>query len=125
MVAWCGPSHEALHVPQNTMNQAEQAATLPVRNAATVVVLRDTDRAPEVFMLRRAQGAVFLGGAYVFPGGALDAGDADPGWSQRIAGLTAADADRRLQVDKGGLAYWIAALRQCVEPAGILFMRPA
>ena len=107
------------------MNRAEQPAKLPIRNAATVVVLRDTDRGPEAFMLRRAQGAVFLGGAYVFPGGALDAGDADPRWSERIAGLTAADADRRLAVESGGLAYWIAALRECFEEAGILFMRQA
>ena len=40
------------------------------RPAATLILLRE---GPEVLMLQRNQSAVFLGGAYVFPGGSLDA----------------------------------------------------
>jgi len=71
-------------------------------------------------MLQRTARAAFLGGAYVFPGGALDAQDASPAWSQRVIGLDSARADRRLGIDRGGLAYWIAAIRECFEEAGLL-----
>ena len=46
-----------------------------VRDAATVMLVRDGDAGLEVFMLRRTLNADFVGGAYVFPGGAVD--DAD------------------------------------------------
>ena len=48
---------------------------VPVRDAATVMVVRDGAGGLEVFMLRRTLDAVFAGGLYVFPGGAVD--DAD------------------------------------------------
>ena len=107
------------------MNDAPSARDQGIRNAATVVVMRDAASGPEVFMLRRAESAVFLGGAYVFPGGALDAGDSDPRWIDRVAGITAQGADRRLDVPQGALAYWIAAIRECFEEGGILFMQDA
>ncbi len=71
-------------------------------------------------MQRRAPGAAFLGGAYVFPGGALDASDSDPRILARIAGLTDEEASARLALPNGGLAYWVAAARESFEEAGIL-----
>ena len=71
-------------------------------------------------MQRRAPGAAFLGGAYVFPGGALDAADSDARALERIVGLTDAAASERLQLPAGALAYWVAAARECYEEAGIL-----
>jgi 8-oxo-dGTP pyrophosphatase MutT (NUDIX family) len=49
------------------------------RDAATVILLRATDREPgfEAFLLRRRKSASFMSGAYVFPGGAADPGDGD------------------------------------------------
>ena len=41
------------------------------RPAATLILLRR--QGMEVLMLQRTQNAAFLGGAYVFPGGSLDA----------------------------------------------------
>ncbi len=96
-----------------------------IRPAATLILLRDTDDGPEVFMQRRAPGAAFLGGAYVFPGGALEAADADPRLLARIVGLAAADADARLALAEGALAYWVAAARECYEEAGILLAHDA
>jgi len=49
--------------------------TVPIREAATVLVVRDGDRGPEVLMLRRTDAAVFSPGAHVFPGGAVDDDD--------------------------------------------------
>lgn len=95
------------------------ARTAP-RPAATIILLRDGAHGPEVFMLQRSQGSAFLPGAYVFPGGALDASDHDPRAAQRVRGLTDAEASAKLGVASGGLAYWIAAARECFEEAGIL-----
>jgi len=91
-----------------------------IRAAATLILLRDADGGPQVFMQRRALGATFLGGAYVFPGGALEAGDADPRVLERIAGLDDAEANTALALSSGARAYWVAAVRECFEEAGIL-----
>jgi len=71
-------------------------------------------------MLRRSLSAAFVAGAYVFPGGAIDAEDASPELLERVVGLSDAEASARLGLASGGLAYWIAALRECFEEAGIL-----
>ena len=96
------------------------AAAVAIRPAATLILLRDTAEGPELFMQRRAPGAAFLGGAYVFPGGALDAADAEARSLERIVGLTEAQANARLALQAGALAYWVAAARECFEEAGIL-----
>ena len=38
----------------------------------------------------------------------------------RITGLTDAEASARLGIASGGLSYWVAAVRECFEEAGIL-----
>lgn len=88
------------------------------RPAATLILLRDGSAGPEVFMLKRSPSAAFVANAYVFPGGGLDAADHQA--LDRVLGLTEAEANRRLGVDSGGLAYWVAAVRECFEEAGIL-----
>jgi len=90
------------------------------RPAATVALLREAQDALEVFLLQRTRGAAFLAGAYVFPGGAIDDQDADLRIAQRVVGLADAEASARLGVASGGLAYWVAAVRECFEEAGIL-----
>ena len=61
-------------------------------------------------MLQRTQTAVFLGGAYVFPGGSLDEADADPRILKRIRG----------EAKVPPVPYWVAAIRECFEEAGVL-----
>jgi len=95
-------------------------AKLTPRPAATIVLLRDGARGPEVFMLRRALEAKFVAGAYVFPGGRVDRADAEERMARRVLGLTDAEASARMGLPAGGLAYWIAAARECFEEAGIL-----
>ena len=46
-----------------------------VRDAATVMLVRDGDAGMEVLMLMRNLNSDFVGGAYVFPGGAVDPHD--------------------------------------------------
>ncbi|HLX81547.1 MAG TPA: MBL fold metallo-hydrolase [Burkholderiales bacterium] len=90
------------------------------RPAATILLLREQAPAPEVFMLQRTSKAVFLPGAFVFPGGALDPDDAGERAARRVRGLDDAQASARLGVPSGGLAYWVAAARECFEESGIL-----
>lgn len=97
----------------------------PLREAATVMLLRDSDDGLEVFMLRRTLNAAFVGGAYVFPGGAVDPADRADDVTEQCIGLTDAVASDLLGVDRGGLAYWVAALRECFEEAGVLLARDA
>ena len=89
------------------------------RPAATLILLR---QGPDVLMLQRVQTAAVLGGAHVFPGGALDPEDHS---AHRVLGLTEAQANERLRVSSGGLAYYVAAIRECFEEAGILLARDA
>src|SRR5918912_4483271 len=51
------------------------AVTVP-RVAASVIVLRDSPDGPEVLLVRRNPAARFMGGAWVFPGGAVRDGEA-------------------------------------------------
>jgi 8-oxo-dGTP pyrophosphatase MutT (NUDIX family) len=98
---------------------------VPVRDAATVMLVRDADGGLEVFMLRRTLVAVFAGGMYVFPGGAVDDADRVPEAARWCDGLTDEHASTLLEIPSGGLAYWIAAIRECFEEAGVLLARRA
>jgi len=95
------------------------------RPAATLILVRDASDGMEVFMIRRTQSAVFMGGAHVFPGGGVDASDASVEIAACCQGLDDAEASRLLDLDQGGLAYWNAALRECFEEAGLLLAHDA
>jgi 8-oxo-dGTP pyrophosphatase MutT (NUDIX family) len=89
-------------------------APVQVRDAATVVLLRDGADGLEVAMLRRRLESVFVPGAYVFPGGAVDEHDRSPEWA------AVCDA---VEVDGVPLEFRIAAVRECFEEAGVLLAR--
>jgi 8-oxo-dGTP pyrophosphatase MutT (NUDIX family) len=99
-------------------------ADLPVRDAATVMLVRDRPAQQgggiEVFMLRRNLNSDFVGGAYVFPGGAVDEADRHADLEAVCEGRSDDQASVLLGVDRGGLAYWVAAIRECFEEAGVL-----
>jgi 8-oxo-dGTP pyrophosphatase MutT (NUDIX family) len=91
-----------------------------LRDAATVLLLRDGTDGLEVFMLRRNLNSDFVGGAYVFPGGAVDPADRELDLEPICEGRSDADASARLGIERGGLAYWVAAVRESFEEAGVL-----
>ncbi|HEX6312309.1 MAG TPA: NUDIX hydrolase [Acidimicrobiia bacterium] len=95
-----------------------------VREAATVMLVRD-DPDLQVFMLRRNVDAEFVGGASVFPGGAVDPGDRAPEILERSHGCTDGEASALLAVPHGGLGVWVAAVREAFEEAGVLLARSA
>lgn len=96
---------------------------VPLRPASTVMLVRDAPRDIEVFMLQRNTNAVFASGMYVFPGGRVDDVDASAELDELCDGLSDAEASDLLRVPKGGLAYWVAAIRECFEEAGVLLAR--
>jgi 8-oxo-dGTP pyrophosphatase MutT (NUDIX family) len=57
------------------------------RQSASVILLRDGDRAVEVLLVRRNPEQRFMGGFWVFPGGAVDAGEGEGDGSHRAAAV--------------------------------------
>jgi glyoxylase-like metal-dependent hydrolase (beta-lactamase superfamily II)/8-oxo-dGTP pyrophosphatase MutT (NUDIX family) len=86
-----------------------------VRPAATVLLLRDGSNGLEVLMTRRSATASFAPGAYVFPGGGIDAADAQ----------AHPHARRRATQSDLHLTQAIAAIRESFEELGILLARHA
>jgi recombination protein RecT len=82
------------------------------RPAATILLLRDAEDGLQVLMTRRAANASFAPGAFVFPGGTLDATDASP------AALEVARA--RADQDATHRQFAAAALREAFEELGVL-----
>lgn len=104
--------------------RADPAPAVEIRPAATLMLIRDGADGMEVLMLRRHPDAVFAADAWVFPGGAVDASDGDlPG--NAVLGATDSDASTAIGVPSGGLAYLVAAVRECFEEAGVLLARHA
>jgi 8-oxo-dGTP pyrophosphatase MutT (NUDIX family) len=66
-----------------------------------------------------------MGGAYVFPGGAVDAADRAPELLARCHGRDDATATTQLGLPAGGLGFWVAAIREAFEEAGVLLARAA
>lgn len=100
------------------------AGPVAARDAATIMLVRDAlfegSPALEVCMLQRHLNSDFVGGAYVFPGGKVDDEDRTPAAEAACARRSDAEASAMLGVESGGLAFWVAALRECFEEAGVL-----
>lgn len=98
-------------------------AAVPPKDAATVVLMRDRDEGGfEVFFVKRSAGSKFMGGAYVFPGGKVDATDSDVS-GLRVVGRTPAGAAEALAESSNAdaaIGFFIAALRETFEEAGVL-----
>ena len=103
----------------------DKPVPLPVRPAATVMLIRDTAQdGVEVFLMRRHRAMEFAGGVMVFPGGGVDDRDRNsdiawygPGpdwWAQRF-GISEDLAE----------ALVCAAARETFEESGVLFAGPA
>src|SRR5438105_4172474 len=99
-------------VRANQLLHAQREPAVP-RPAATVLLLRDAPGGAEVLMTRRSATASFAPGAYVFPGGAIDAGDA----------ASHVHAIRRPTQHDERLTQAIAAIRESFEELGVLLAR--
>ena len=85
--------------PGEELNLTDEE-TVP-RQAATVILLRGGADALEVLLVKRTPHARFMGGVWVFPGGAVDASEGE-----------------------GDAAHRVAAVRELEEEAGIVVADP-
>ena len=90
-----------------------------LKSAATIILIRDVSSVAEVFMIKRATKSNF-GGAWVFPGGTVDNEDSKNNILDYCQGLDDKEASRILSLNKGGLCYWVACVRECFEECGVL-----
>ena len=106
-------------MPRSSQQLHPHREPVATRPAATVLLLRDGPDGGglEVLMTRRSATASFAPGAYVFPGGGIDALDAAP--------ATHAAADRRPTQSDLHLTQAIAAIRESFEELGVLLARHA
>lgn len=90
------------------------------KDAATVVVLRESDRdGLELFCVERHHKSGFLGGAVVFPGGKVDPSDHHGAWEERSTPLTTR-ARQFAEHEDHARAFAVAVLREALEEAAIL-----
>jgi len=73
-------------------------ATAP-RQAATVILLRGGGEALEVLLVRRTPKARFMGGVWVFPGGAVDAHEGDGDQAHRAAAIRELREEAAIELD--------------------------
>lgn len=90
------------------------------RKAATLVILRDAPHGLEVLLTTRPQALRFMGGATVFPGGAVAPADLDPRWEEAST-LSRAEAQTAIgEPDENALGLYVCALREAFEEVGFI-----
>ncbi|MDH3625971.1 MAG: hypothetical protein OES69_14925 [Myxococcales bacterium] len=93
----------------------------PIKDASTVIILREKGGGLETFMLCRHSQSGFMGGAHVFPGGKVDVDDAGSAWKERVDRSSGEMADLLGEADLDDpLGLWIAGVRETFEEAGVL-----
>jgi 8-oxo-dGTP pyrophosphatase MutT (NUDIX family) len=100
---------------------ARSVGAVPIRDAATVVLLRDAADGVQVWLLTRVKQMVFAGGMSVFPGGRVDDADASLPFA---AGTGTAIAARLGCAEALALALLGAAVRETFEETGVLLATP-
>ncbi|MGH3424401.1 MAG: NUDIX hydrolase [Nocardioidaceae bacterium] len=110
-------------LPTGMIDVREDEPPVTPRDAATVVLLRDSGDGPEAFLLRRVNAMAFAGGMTVFPGGGVDNRDSEkavawagpqPGWWAEVFGCSEGMAR----------ALVCAAVRETFEESGVLLAGP-
>ncbi|WP_323785120.1 NUDIX hydrolase [Thalassovita sp.] len=90
-----------------------------IRNAATVIVLRDRLKDPHVLMGQRGANAAFMPNKFVFPGGAVDAEDADIPLASQMPEVCR-DRLREDTAEDLSHALSVAAIRELWEETGLV-----
>lgn len=107
--------------PGEELNRGE--ATTP-REAATVIVLRGGAEALEVLLVKRSPAQRFMGGAWVFPGGAVDAGE-----DHRLAGVREVEEEAGVVIEEPGslveFSRWITPAQVKIRFDTRFYLAPA
>ncbi|WP_235829660.1 NUDIX hydrolase [Frigidibacter oleivorans] len=94
---------------------------VPIRDAATIILVRRGPAGPAILMGQRGAAAVFMPSKFVFPGGALDPGDA------AVPLAAPPDARSTARLAQGGgdpRALAAAAIRELWEETGLRLAAP-
>lgn len=119
----CSFVKQELYTTRSELDPMQKSSPVVPKPSATLVLVRDSGAGLEVFLQQRHPDIPFLGGAHVFPGGKVEAVDNDPKW-QAFSDLDDKSASETLDLTEGGLAYWVAAIRETYEESGILLLEP-
>ena len=95
-----------------------------IRDAATVILVRDARTRPRILMGQRGAAAAFMPSKFVFPGGAVDASDAAIPLAAPLAPACAARLEDGAP-RPGARALAATAIRELWEETGLLLGRPA
>ncbi len=113
------PAGVVLSSVTGTNQEDFDPAAVPISHAATVMLLDDRPDL-HVLMVHRTARVVFAPDMWVFPGGRVDPDDHLDDFDTICRGLSDGEASTLLDVERGGLAWWVAAARETLEEAGIL-----
>jgi 8-oxo-dGTP pyrophosphatase MutT (NUDIX family) len=101
--------------------------TLP-RQAATVILLRGGSERLEVLLVRRTPHARFMGGVWVFPGGAVDAAEGDGDEAHRAAAIRELREEAAIELDDPGalvkFSRWITPAQVRIRFDTHFFLAP-
>jgi len=106
-----------------TAVQQPSAGPSTPREAAAVILARDVPDGLEVLLLQRHPDSRFSPGAFAFPGGRVEPADAGTDIETRCRQLGRAEAARCLpdvEPPDRAIGFWVAALREAFEEAGVL-----
>jgi 8-oxo-dGTP pyrophosphatase MutT (NUDIX family) len=99
------------------------------RQAATVILLRGGAQTLEVLLVRRTPRARFMGGVWVFPGGAVDTHEGDGDEAHRIAAVRELEEEAAIRLeDLGALvkfSRWITPPEVRIRFDTHFFLAPA
>lgn len=101
---------------------SDPSADIPIRHAATIIVLRDAGTRPKVLMGQRGKTAAFMPLKFVFPGGAVDGVDASIPLARPLSAQTHARLSSDADLD--AQAVVAAATRELWEETGLLLGLP-
>jgi 8-oxo-dGTP pyrophosphatase MutT (NUDIX family) len=109
--------------PRNTAAGVAQVDAVPIRDAATVLLMRQSPRGSEILMGQRGAGAAFMPSKYVFPGGVADPDDAGIPLARPLAEACLSRLSARATP---GLGPQLAAcaLRELYEETGLILGVP-
>src|ERR1700719_3422196 len=99
--------------PGETYNPGPAARA---RQAASVILLRGGSEALEVLLVRRTPEARFMGGVWVFPGGAVDAGEGDGDDAHRAAAIRELREEAAIELDDPSQ---LVKLSRSITPAAL------
>jgi 8-oxo-dGTP pyrophosphatase MutT (NUDIX family) len=112
--------------PGETLNTTG-SVTVP-RQAASVIVLRGDADALELLLVKRTEKARFMGGVWVFPGGAVDAHEGEGDAAHRVAGVRELEEEAAIAgVDPAALvkfSRWITPAEVSIRFDTHFFLAP-